>query len=360
MTARTVLLKIHLVLGLATAIFLVVLGLTGSVMAFEGDIDRWMHPSLWYVKVRPTPMPEGELIGTVQRRFAPARVAAVTMPQQPNLAQAMQLTDRSTVTVDPYDGSVLGRVTGPSQTQQVLGAIHQIHLRLATTPRSWMAPTGKVIVSYAGLALCLLVPTGLMLWWRTKRASLRWNVSWFLRCFDAHHVIGLYAGLFLWTAAFTGILIGFDSGEKAIYSLTHSSRPTFARPPPSIPIAGATAITVDQALTVARAAMPAASVDSLSLPLNPKDAFNIVMRVPEETSGAAHSSVAVDQYSGKVLQLRDFLTDSPGYRWIRFNRSLHTGDIWGLPGHLLTSLSSLLLVAMVFTGLIIWWKKLAA
>jgi uncharacterized iron-regulated membrane protein len=30
-----------------------------------------------------------------------------------------------------------------------------------------------------------------------------------------------------------------------------------------------------------------------------------------------------------------------------------------LPGHILTSLSSLLLVGMVITGLVIWWKKLA-
>ena len=85
----------------------------------------------------------------------------------------------------------------------------------------------------------------------------------------------------------------------------------------------------------------------------------IVMRVPEETSGSAHSTVAVDQYSGNVLQVHDFLTDSLGYRWIRFNRSIHTGDIWGLPGHIIVSVSSLLLVAMVITGLVIWWKKLA-
>lgn len=356
---RNVLLKIHLYLGLAAAVFLVILGLTGSIMAFEGDIDHWLHPSLWYVDVGPRVLPEGELIANVQRQFAPARVGGVEMSPHPDLAQTMHLTDRSAVMVNPYDGRVLGRVVGPSQTQKLLGNIHQLHLRLAAEPRWWISPVGKVIVSYAGLVLCLLAPTGLILWWRTKRASIQWNTSWFRRCFDAHHVIGIYAGLFLWIAAFTGVLIGFDSGEKAIYSLTHSSRPTFARPPQSTPIPGAIAINVDQALEVARRTMPAASVDNLSLPLNPKGAFHIVMRVPEETSGSAHSSVTVDQYTGKVLQVHDFLTDSLGYRWIRYNRSVHTGDIWGLPGHILTSLSSLLLVGMVITGLVIWWKKLA-
>ena len=44
MTVRIILLKIHLWLGLTAALFLVILGLTGSVMAFEEDIIHWTHP----------------------------------------------------------------------------------------------------------------------------------------------------------------------------------------------------------------------------------------------------------------------------------------------------------------------------
>ena len=95
------------------------------------------------------------------------------------------------------------------------------------------------------------------------------------------------------------------------------------------------------------------------LPLNPTAVYTILMRVPEETSESVHSSVAIDQYSGKVLEVRNFMTDSFGYRVIRFNRSVHTGDIWGTPSHIAASLSSLLLVVMAVTGLVIWWKKLA-
>src|SRR5580698_7931947 len=256
-TARKVVLQIHLYLGLLGAIFLVILGLTGSVMAFEGDIDHWLAPRLWYVTVRASPLPEGELIGKVERQFAPARVGAVQFSQQRNLAQTMQLSCGPVVFVNPYDGSILGERLGASKTQRMLGYIHQLHLRLATDPRSAIAPTGKVIVSYAGLALCLLGPTGLILWWRTKRTSVQWNAaSWFRRCFDLHRCIGIYAGAFLWIAAFTGVLIGFNAAEKAIYSLTHSSGPSRPRLPQSVPTPGAPPIGVDQALAAARRTMP--------------------------------------------------------------------------------------------------------
>ncbi len=360
MTARRLLLQIHLYLGLAAGLFLIILGLTGSIMAFEGDIDHWVHPSLWYVTPADHPLPESELIARVERQVAPARAGFVQILPQRNLAQMMALSDRSEVTVNPYTGAVLGRMTGTNRTESVLNWIHQFHLRLASNPRTTWGVAAKLAISYAGLVLCVLVPTGLILWWRTKRATIQWKrASWFRRCFDIHHIVGVYAGLFLFIAAFTGILIGFDFGEKAIYGLTHSSRPAFGPLPQPAAIPGATSIPVDQAMDIARRAIPSAPIEFIGLPLNPKGVYQFVMRVPEETSGSPHSSVAVDPYTGQVLQVRNFLTDSQGFRWIRFNRSIHTGDIWGLPGHILVSLSSLLLVVMVMTGLVIWLKKLA-
>jgi len=172
-------------------------------------------------------------------------------------------------------------------------------------------------------------------------------------------VVGLYAGLFLWIAAFTGILIGFEWGEEAIYKVAGSSGPTRPGPAQSTLAPGANPIGIDQAMQTARQSLPTAAIEIVQLPRNPRAAFNFVLRVPEETTGSPHSTVAVDQYSGKVLQVRDFRTDSRGFYWIRFNRAIHTGDIWGTTGHIITSLSSLLLVVMVITGLVIWWKKLA-
>jgi uncharacterized iron-regulated membrane protein len=355
---RKLLLQIHLWLGLAAALFLVVLGLTGSIIAFEGDIDHWLHPARWFVTAQDRVLPEADLVRAVEQKYAPARVGAIEISPRRNLAQFMRLNDRSAVTINPYDASILSRLMQPTRTQRVLGVVHQIHLRLA--PDTKLAPAGKVIISYAGLVLCILAPTGFLLWWRARRTSIQWKkASWFRRAFDAHNVIGLYAGLFLIVAAFTGVLIGFESGEKAIYAVTGSSRPSFARPPQSTPVPGAPPIGIDRAIGIARQSIPGAAVDTISLPLQAKGSYTVVLRVPEETSGSAHSSVTVDQYTGQVLQVHNFLTESQGYRWIRFNRSIHTGDIWGLGGHILMSLSSLLLVAMVITGLIIWWKKLA-
>ena len=38
---------VHRYLGLTMALFLIVAGLTGSVMAFEDEIDAWLNPELF-------------------------------------------------------------------------------------------------------------------------------------------------------------------------------------------------------------------------------------------------------------------------------------------------------------------------
>ncbi|HZQ92335.1 MAG TPA: PepSY-associated TM helix domain-containing protein, partial [Terriglobales bacterium] len=199
---------------------------------------------------------------------------------------------------------------------------------------------------------------GLIVWWRLKRASINFRGSWFRICFDAHSALGIYSAIFVLLVALTGCVIGFEFVEPLIFKLTHSQPYLTQRPPKSTP--GPGLVTVDQAIAIARRALPAATaVTTIQLPATPTASYVIGLRVPEETSEATHSSVWVDQYSGAVLRTQNFLTDSLGYRVIRFNRSLHTGDVWGVTGHALMGLTSLLLVIMVVTGTIIWWKKLA-
>lgn len=360
-TLRKVLLQVHLYLGLVAAIFLFVLGITGSIMAFEIELGRIGDGVVWSAHKGPVKLSQQELIKRVETKYAPTRVNAIQIFRGDDIVEQMSMSDRSRVMIDPYDGTITGRLTGPTKMQKWLSQVHQLHLKFAPNPGEtprW-AKIGKMLVNYAGLVLFLLIPTGIILWWRTKRASIKFGASWFRVFFDAHHAMGIYAALFLFLASLTGMFIGFDWGEEIILSLTHSERPGRVPPVLSKPAPGGSRITVDQAIEKGQAAIPEASVAGIQIPANGKGTYNVVMRVPEETTESVHSNVWVDQFSGEVLKVINFRTNSLGYRVIRFNRGLHTGDVLGTPTHILMSLSSLVLSLMVITGLVIWIKKLA-
>jgi len=357
MDSRRIVLKVHLYLGLISALFLVLLGVTGSIMAFEGDIDHWLHPHRWYVSAGPQLLPESQLIQSVEKHFAPGHVTMVQIPTQANLGQLMYLTYGGTppgantqVVVNPYDGSILYVHAGPTKTQNALASIHQLHLRLLA------GKTGKLIISLIGLLLVFEVPLGLILWWRTKRASVKWRGSGFRLSFDLHHTIGIYTAAFLFLSALTGILIGFDSAQSMFFTLTHSS-PIARRSVASTVVEGAAPLGVDRVIEIARQQMPDANVGMLQLPGNPRGVYSVTLRMPGEPWSTINAIASVDQYSGKILQFQNFSTG--GYNAIRFNRSLHTGDIFGMPSRIIMSITSLVLVTMVATGVVIWWKKLA-
>ena len=274
-TPRRILLKIHLYLGLTAGAFLIVLGLTGAIIAFEGEIPHWLHPGLFSVQPGPAPLPEQDLVRLVEQRFAPARVVAAQVLRTPDLARVFQLPAGVSVYVNQYTGGILGSVQGGFRSARILGYIHQIHLRLVPPvvgmPR--VSDAGKVLVNCAGLLLCLLVPTGLILFWRTRRGFVKWSATWFRICFDLHHVVGVYASLFLMVAAVTGILIGFESGEQIIFALAGSGRPSPMPAPQSTPVEGGVPLTIDKAIEIARARMPGATVTGYSVPRKPTDAI---------------------------------------------------------------------------------------
>ncbi len=97
---RKLLLKIHLYAGLVAAAFLIVLGVTGSILAFENYYDQWLHPTLWSVAPQSRRLSEQQLVDTVQRRFAPVLVATVGLGGG-GAAQVFTLTDNVVVFVNP-------------------------------------------------------------------------------------------------------------------------------------------------------------------------------------------------------------------------------------------------------------------
>jgi uncharacterized iron-regulated membrane protein len=54
---RKLLFNLHLYLALVTGLFVVIIGVTGSVMAFEEDIDRLLNPNLFHVDPSGQQMP---------------------------------------------------------------------------------------------------------------------------------------------------------------------------------------------------------------------------------------------------------------------------------------------------------------
>jgi uncharacterized iron-regulated membrane protein len=249
--------------------------------------------------------------------------------------------------LNPYNGQVLG-TRDPNTPLQT---IHQIHLTLL------MGKAGRTIVTSVTGVLLFLVLSGIYLWWRQKRVTVKWKASARRINFDLHNVSGIYSAAFLLVLGTTGIIVHFDND---IERYLHKKAGTAPIPRNATPVvhSGAIRITPDQAVESALAVLPGTKALSVALPANPKASYSIALRYPEDLTPGGRSWATVDQYSAKVVNFQSSRTAPAASRTIIVNRATHTGDIFGYPSKILVSLSSLMLIIQAITGYYLWWKKL--
>ena len=348
---RKFLFNIHLYLAMIAGVFVVILGLTGAIMAFETELDHVLHARLSYVTPQGRRLPLGELGAAVRKAFPGERIGGYQLSSARNISVGVAIK-RGLAAVNPYTAEVLGVREGG---QDFLGWVHQLHLRLTIRNRS---DTGKDIVRWAGVAMLVLLLSGVYLWWPVKRVSIAAGATGRRFWFDVHNAIGVLSWVFLLLLTCTGLMIGFDETTTPLLYRVTGSEPSKASPPPPPP-PGAAPITPDQAMEIAASAIPGTFPFQIGIP-GPKDAYQIRSRFPEDLTGGGRSRVMVDQYTGKVLFAEGSRTAPAGARMVIANRAIHTGDIFGSPTKTLVSLASLMAVAQVVSGAIMWWKRTRA
>ena len=63
---RSFLVLLHRYIGLATAVFLLLAGITGSILAFNHELDEWLNPEFYAASAEGERLPPGGLVDAVQ------------------------------------------------------------------------------------------------------------------------------------------------------------------------------------------------------------------------------------------------------------------------------------------------------
>src|SRR4051812_42953835 len=164
---RTWLFNLHLYLALLVGIFVVIIGVTGSIVAFEEDLDHLFNPGLFHVNATGTRMPATDLFAAAASAFPGQKIGSLRLPQSERQSVIFTVKGPRQAFLNPYDGQLLG--TRDAKT--TLQTIHTAHLSLL------MGTAGRNIVAAVTGVLLFLVASGIYLWWPLKRASVKWKAS---------------------------------------------------------------------------------------------------------------------------------------------------------------------------------------
>jgi uncharacterized iron-regulated membrane protein len=342
---RNAALKIHLYTSLAAAIVLVVVGVTGCLLVFELQMDRWLDPSVSYVAGGPA-VPLVRLKAAASEAAPGQTVLNFDFGPEGTTVMA-KMSGGSRVYLDPSSARVVGVLQGEPPSYWV----RHVHRELVG------GPVGAFIVRVAAMLVVVQCLTGLYLWWPLKRVRVRFDASLRRVSFDLHNSIGFLSSLLLMIVAVTGVVKGYGDALQPFFDRITGS-PAGVRALLSKP--GPATASIDAAWQTARAALPGAAVGRITLPRTATASYLITMKYPGDSTVPGRSWVVVDRYSGGVLGRQDARSAPAGAQIPILNRAIHVGGIWGVPTRILAFLTSLAMLMQLGTGLVLWRKRATA
>lgn len=342
---RDLLLKLHLYIGLLASIFLVLLGVSGAVIAFEDDLNRALNPEMLKVQPSGDRLSWDAVRARVEQQEAGWKVVRYYFPQHANDSLYIRLRSLSTkeikhMYVNQYTGAVIGDASVGNRFTLFM---HDLHVNLAG------GKAGSKIVVASTAALLLLAITGIVLWWPRKIFRFTAGSSLPRLNNDLHRSLGFWTSLAMFMFSVTGLLLHYQSGGKLLEIMNANAAEV------NFP---ATGTSIGSLVESAQKAASGAEVIRLMLPEKRGDDILVQARYPEDHTPAGRTYMNLDARTGAV---RTITSSRMAPLWLTalvvYVRELHTGTILGTPTRVLMAILSLLMCLLAFTGPMIWLNK---
>ena len=393
---------LHRYLGLTMALFLIIAGVTGSVLAYHDELDEWLNPELFFIAhQRAKFLPPVQLfelannharseqafgesahIGTMPLNFQPGRSTLLWVSHDDGFSQLF---------INPYNGELIG-TRDPGDLSEswhnLAGFIDRLHYSL-WLPDRW----GILLMGIIGLLwtldcfISLATTFPVVKTFSLKRFFSRWKRSWALgsnsglaKAFRNRSMRGSYtfhfllhraAGLWLW-----GLLLIFAWSSVALNMRDVYQPMTYAALGEPVTTAKADfyspVLDFEQALAIARShAQYAAEKEGIELGHEGSLRyssfsntyvynFNSDRDLYSRSSGgtsSARSSIHINAHNGELLAIFWPTGQYPATTVTRWLYALHKGDAFGWPYQLLVCLLGLMVAYFSYSGVVIWWKK---
>ncbi len=239
---RKVLFWLHLISGIVAGVVILVMSVTGVLLAYERQMVAWADKEYRVtVPAGATRMPVEELLAKVKEVETNAAPSGVTMKSDASAPVAMNFGREKTVLVNPYSGAVIGEPS--KKIREFFHVTTDLHRWLAA--EGDYRATGKAITGACNLAFLFLVVSGLYLWWpKNWAASTLKAIAWFksglsgkARDWNWHNVFGFWSCVPLFFIVITASVFSYQWANNLVYRITGNEPPP-PRTAPGAPGAG--------------------------------------------------------------------------------------------------------------------------
>ncbi|PPD10783.1 PepSY-associated TM helix domain-containing protein [Methylophilus sp.] len=407
---RSSLLLVHRWLGLASALFLLLTGLTGAIISWDHELDEVLNPEMMHSESSGMHQSPLLLAKQVAERYPQVQVSSVPLNVEeghtlaigvrplPNPPQGLAPVKFNQVFIDPVTGEELGKrewgAVWPIDRTNVVSFLYKLHYSLHLPEMGGIDRWGIWLMG--GVAIIWLIDSfvGFYLtfpkstrrtqtklhkapsiqasnqatfwqrWWPAWK--MRWNSSQHKRYFDMHRAFGLWTWILLIVLAFSAFALNlrrevFMPVMQSAFTLTPT--PSDLRPRLPVPQQLPPKMVYEQILNVAVEDARAQGWQEPAGRISYSAAyqlFNVEFYYPDAdhgVAGAGHKRLYYDGLDGHYVGKRIPWEGTVGDVVVQAQFPLHSGRILGMPGRILISVMGLVVAMLSVTGVYLWLKK---
>lgn len=339
---------LHLYVGLALALFLLVLAVTGGALVYKDDFRRVRHAALAEPVAPADAAHHAQVFEAVARFFAGEAVWQIKLPRPDFAAYHVYLRHGGEAFVSQDGQRVIDRwqwYTDP------LALLTELHINLAA------GRPGRIVAGAIGVATAGMAVSGLILWWPLRRrlsgASFMPRDLRRATLLRLHRDLGAVAAPLIVLFALTGAGVVFYGASRVLLNGIFGDSPADASQP-RIEAMSPVGMATGRVIEIAQAALPGARLMSYYPPPEGSGVHYFRLRQAGEIHPNGRSMAFVDGTEVALHTAIDATVQRPGERAAQWLYPLHAARTGSEAYRLLAVAVALGLAVMAATGPVTW------
>ncbi|WP_027372311.1 MULTISPECIES: PepSY-associated TM helix domain-containing protein [Chryseobacterium] len=372
---RKIAYQLHLWLGLASGLIVVIMAATGCILSFEDELKHLIHPQRYYVNaIGKEKLPLAELTAKAEQALPEGlkikRVQISSDPYGTYMFRTLKMDNEALtywgtyvyyyrVYLDPYTGNVQEVENAKTDFFEI---ILDLHRRLLLGEK-----IGKAITGYSTLVLAVILFSGLVIWYPRKMSKsmlkgmffIKLSANWKRINYDLHNVLGFYSMIPLLLIAYSALIWNFKGMDTWIQDFLNNNGKVEQKIKSNKPKNEST----DRDMVLAKIwkTVESQMVHKKSAMINfPRtDEGTYYAEITKGEKQYQNEQFNFDQYSGAKLTYQSYKDKNIGNGTALRERNydLHTGSIFGMTGRILYFLAGIIATSLPITGFIIFLNR---
>ncbi len=359
--------RVHRWLGVGLGVWFALVGITGSLLVYEGPIDAWLNPQLLRNTLPGPWLPPAAIHAGATQEFGYTRIERLTLPvsREDVYRAIVQVGPRLRIaparveaTFNPVSGELLGTRDALARglaRPYLMKTLYDFHRNVL------LGNTGSNLVGIAGFLLLASAVTGLYAAWPRQRSGWKRLVSVKLRSgatrviFDIHRSLGSVMCTLLLLATLTGCTLVYLNYARDIVSVFSKVAPF-----PVVPWrenASATWPSFAELVAGVQGTHPELTISEIHIPTRMPGGYLFYLRGPQDVHRLGDTLVWVDPTTGDFLFERSIHSRTAGESFMHWLFPLHSGTAFGAPGMVAMCVTGLAPLILISTGLWVWLRK---